>query len=549
MEYNETNYTELVKLIGSVKLDKHLDKHWRKKRYELQVHTNGYVYDAIVYNYPKEEVENTQFLINNYEPITKGSVWRGIDGFSKVLTNTSIEISGASRSVQFLNDNNIVNNYLQNIINKTSASDPNTYISYVKRDNILTSYFIETPEIIRLESDYIIYIDLENSEYTLEDDYNDYYDRECKGTKKGIKFVKSVQKKFTKKRIIYVSNSQYIEIEYKNGKSDADIILNENIVLEKPYYLSGVDVLNGIGNSPIHSFIPFGNRALLQYRAFIGIENIYGYPRLTEKEMQCNECYGTTFQSCDITDENPLGKKSCETCNGTGLKSIQSVHNVYKAKVNEDGNTDMESVRFHTLPTDMIDRSEKSWLKSIELGEDAIYVQKKIQTGNVESEGSKQITLEAMYNWLDRMATYIYPTMGKVFNGILNANGFSEIKVAKPTSYSILDEMDAFKMFSEIISSENPNFLKATQIESLLKRFVSSDNSIHKIVSVLKKVDKFLFYSNAELGNLSDRGVINDEDWRVHAMAYPTLMQLIEENPDLIYEDANIIKKNILASL
>jgi hypothetical protein len=307
--------------------------------------------------------------------------------------------------------------------------------------------------------------------------------------------------------------------------------------------------LNGIGNSPIHSFIPFGNRALLQYRAFIGIENIYGYPRMTEKEMACNECHGTTFQGCEVTDENPLGRKSCESCNGTGLKSIQSVHNVFKAKVNEDGTTDMESVRFHTLPTDMIDRSEKSWLKSIELGEDAIYVQKKIQTGNVESEGSKQITLEAMYNWLDRMATYIYPTMGKVFNDILKANKFAEVKVSKPTSYSILDEMEAFKMFSEIISSENPNFLKATQIESLLKRFVSSDNSIHKIVSVLKKVDKFLFYSNAELGNLSDRGVINDEDWRVHAMAYPTLMQLIEENPDLIYEDANTIKNNILASL
>ena len=56
---------------------------------------------------------------------------------------------------------------------------------------------------------------------------------------------------------------------------------------------------------------------------------------MTDKEMPCDLCLGTTYQSCEVSDQYPIGVKQCSGCGGTGLKSIQSVQNIYKAKEKE----------------------------------------------------------------------------------------------------------------------------------------------------------------------------------------------------------------------
>ena len=550
MIYNETNYIELVKLIGSNSIDTFLDQNWRKKRYELQVHTNGYVLDSFVYNYPKEDPENTKFLLDNYEPITKGSIWRGIDNISNILTSSYVDIVGDADSYSFINDNDIIKNYYKEFISKTTSSDPNTHVVNRLIDGIFKPYFVETTEIKSISENHILFIDLERSIYNIQDDYNDTYKRDRAKSK--IRFKKSIKKEYLKEFYVYISNGQYIEFERYTNENNATILNNFAINIKYPSLNTGIDVINGVGNSPIGNFIPFGNRAILQYRTFVAIENIYGYPRMTEVELPCNECHETGRKPCAVTNENPIGLETCTSCNGTGQKSQQSVFNIYKKRINTEApelNNNIPSIEYHTLPTDMIDRSEQSWIKSIEMGEDAIYVQKKINTGAVESAESKQVTLEAMYTWLNRVANNIFPTLNNCLEDTMALNKKKLVKVLTPKSLAVLGEMDALNMFKDIISSKSPIFVKSNLLETLLKKYISADNPIHRVVKILKKVDKYIFYTDEELQSFSDRAVMKDNDWKIHTLAYPTLMQMIEEDSELFEQDDESIVNKIKSLL
>lgn len=533
MTYKEKNFVGLADLIKSAKVNDYLKKTYESKRYELQVHTHGLVYDKIITLFENEDPENTKFVLNSYEPITKGSVWRGIDNIYKIFLNAGIKANGDTRSYEALKEIDFFNKYITNFIYQTTAVDPNSISVWVRNGEKLENKFINTEDILHISDNDILFRDKSQSQFTIEDDMRRV---------KTIQYKRGSRYKYTLEKLIYVSKEEYIEIDRTNLK---ETVTYSELIDIIPYTFTGVDKENKwVYNSPLHSFIPFANRAIMQHRQFFITEVLYGTPRMIEREMACDVCNSTGIVACDTCDS---GEDTCHSCKGSGKKTQQSHFNSYIVKENPDNpeiNTN-DPIKFVTLDVSQKESLERGWKGSLELAEDAIYIQKKVNTGNVESAESKAITLEAMYNWLNRIGSDIYQSMELTANQYLKRIGLPEIEIQTPSSYSILSENEAFDMLNKIIESPAPSYLKSTQIESFVSKYIPKTSNIHKILSVLQKVDKFVYFSNDEMNNLTNKAIITDEQYKRHVMAYPTLMQLLAEDSEMIWQDDTTIIKLI----
>jgi hypothetical protein len=149
-----------------------------------------------------------------------------------------------------------------------------------------------------------------------------------------------------------------------------------------------------------------------------------------------------------------------------------------------------------------------------------------------------------MYGWLDRISVQFYNNAEQIINLFSLLNGYEKVSVQKPISFAIMSEIESFEYLNLIVNSESPIFIKTTHVENFLKKYISSSSPIIRIVNVLKKVDIFCFYTKSDLKALSDNGIIDDKQWRIHAYAYPLLMQMYAIEPQILQlEDEVIIRK------
>jgi hypothetical protein len=153
--FDESNLGILSKLIsGNNNFDKTFKDDFNNKRYQTQVHSVGYVYDKVVSLFPNEEKGNTQFVIDSYEPITKGSFWRGIDNLKRVFNKTSINTVGNSNTLLELDSIGFFSKAIDSLMDG-SAYDPNSALYWKLNDeNGMDLELVESSDIINFTDDY-----------------------------------------------------------------------------------------------------------------------------------------------------------------------------------------------------------------------------------------------------------------------------------------------------------------------------------------------------------------------------------------------------------
>jgi hypothetical protein len=543
-KYDANNVGELIKKIQTGGIAEYQQYFWNKLKKALVVHTEGRLFDKVITVFNNEDPESSKFVLNTYESVTKGSVWRGIDNLSRIFNSTGFDITGDPSTIQTLSEQDFFGKYVNDFINISTARDPNTVQVWVKNDqDEWVSRFIETQFILLLNDDEIGFIDIEHSTYEIQVDRsrigsvtnvlhdhrkitNSYYE----GT---------VYTFGTKVRYIYINKEQFIQADYNQGEAEIKIE-NFSQPLKSPYTYTGVErIEKGVHNSAVAGFIPFGNHALIQHRTFRSVEALFGYPRMSEVELPCDQCVRGQV-SCSPCEEFPDGMKPCSECNGSGYLSLQSPFKIYKRKLFPDApelNANVRPVEFFTPDIGILNYNADAWRKTLQLGEDAIYIQQRVETGNVESAASREKTMESMYAWLGRISSVIYSNIQNALDNYSAITNGGAIVLNRPMSFAIMSEIEAFQYLNTIVTTDAPTFIKSTHIENFLNKYVSKTNPIIKVVDVLKRVDPFVFYTVADLKALSDAGVISDSDWRTHAYAYPLMMQMVTRDPELLVQD------------
>lgn len=557
---------------------------WKKEYFErvaknLQVHTKGQLFDKVDTLFPNEHQASKDHALKTYEPITKGSIWKAINNVNRIFANSSFSITVSDELNQFLTDyewkgQNLLDVYLEMWINHSLAEDPNGLfvvypLEYAEEKNICPIQFVRSELIKSWTKNQISFIS--------EIDSTVSYFYETATTKREVFYDSSIEG-INARSCTQTTYNQRLRVKVENEvvhlfTLDGFIIYNnttkktfEWLVYQFPETHSVLAVFPGGGmiidkadtpifDSFVSPFNPFGNLALLQHRNHRAVDLMFSYPRMSELETPCDKCEGGKIKGRKSTS-NPTGISNCGVCNGSGFVSIQSPYKVYKRKYDpqdagDNKHLDTKPVDFYSPDAAIIDYSKKSWREYLELAEEAVFVQKKTQTGNVESAESKGIDQEEMFSWLMNISKVFYNGM-RLFLQSLEAyvnDSETVVSVEKPYSFAVLTEEEAFVGLNLILTSEAPIFVKGNRVDNFLSKFVSKGSPIIKAVNVLKKYDSLLFYSLKEIQAFKSSNTITSEMWTKHILAYPELMRLWQIDNNLFEKSDDDIMKALDASI
>lgn len=541
-KFNSDNVFTLVNLISSAKtfIEDWKVEFWAKIASNLQVHTMGNFFMKSVTLYEQEPKEGKEYNVKSYEPITKGSINKGLLDLSRIFSTTSSNITISLKDTSNLK--NVLQQYVDKFVDIGQAKDPNS--KAVVQDGKIK--VIESVDILYLDKNSIIYIDRENSDYILIKKDNLILKGYCGDTK-----IESFNYEFIpsyngKKTIVVQNQFQTISIVRKDGNDYYDTIIEGRVrdLKVAPYVHLGVkEVMEGVFESAVSPFIPFGNMALLNHKTQRQVEALFGYPSMTEIESPCQEpsCVNGKNLCSDEEQAANGGQmyKNCTTCNGTGNVSMQTLWRKFMRKIDpnrtaSESGLDIPSVQYHLPPTDALTRTNELWKEALEMAEKAIFVNEKKETGNTQSADAKEKDLQEKYNSLTKSSNVFYNGLEVLLNIIYDDEN---IVVEKPLSLAVLSDIEVFQLLETISSSSAPQFIKSTHLENFLKRYVSQSNPIVKAVEILRKYDIFLFYTNKELDDIESLGGILKQDKIFHIYSFPILMQMYNENSDWFYSD------------
>lgn len=567
---DESTIKELVRLIQEAKMPEWWSKYASQLAYNLQVHTKGLMFDKITGLYPNEHPDSQKHCINSYESITKGSIWKAINNIIRVFNNSSynIQISEKTKSVieEYQDsEGSLFSQFLEDWIKNAVATDPNglcviypleytdDLYRYVTHHDII--HVSEETLIFKSESESEIKTEMIDTEYTKEVfiDYEEHYGYGSKGipnvSHSSVRtFNRRLEKKYVKTVYHVFTKTHFIRF-YKKDEGDKEFLFDyykhPKELETLPYFENGgVEIEKDLYESFVQPFVPFGNLSLMAHRNQRANDLNFSYPRMSEVQQACDACNGKGETSCDT------GWEACKTCKGSKYVSIQSPYKVYR-KVQDSFDVDGKifstpSVEFYTPPTAILEFTQKNWKEYLSMAEEAVFVQQKTDTGNVEAAKSKEIDREELYSWLSNISKVLYGNLEMFLQYLENYVNASPIQVSveRPFSYAILTESEAFEALSSMLSSSVPVPIKANQIDNFANKFISESSPVKRALQILKKFDLLLYYSSSDVSNAKGIGFVDNKMCQKHMLAYPILIQMYEMDKGLFdKEDEVIIKK------
>lgn len=563
---NEIEIAQLVKLIEEAKMPKWWVDYAAQLAYNLQVHTKGLMFDKITGLYPNEHPDSQKHCINSFEAITKGSIKKATNNIVRVFNNSSynIQISDKTRKViedYQDNEGSLFSQFLEDWVRNAVETDPNGLCVVYPLDYTDDLYrYVCYKDIITVTDDVLIFVSETESESKVEMIDQEYtkeifIDYEyAKTGQPNVRhtsvrtFNRRLEKKYINEVYHVFTKTHFIKF-YKDDPGDKefkyDFYKHPKTLETLPYFENGgVEIEKDLYESFVQPFIPFGNLALIAHRNQRAVELMFYYPRMSEVQQECDTCNGQGETKCEG------GTEVCKTCKGSKYVTIQSPYKVYR-KVHDSFDTDNKvfstpSVEFYSPDTGILNMVQKQWLGYLEQGEEAVFVQQKIKTGNVEAAKSKELDQEGLFAWLSNISKVLFNNLEMFLQYMENYVNASPIKVSveRPYSFAILTESEAFETMTILLTSNAPVLLKASQIDNFVNKFISESSPVKRALHILKKYDLLLYYSNDDILALKGNGAVSAKMVQQHTLAYPVLIQMYEMDQTLFdLEDDKIIVK------
>lgn len=585
MPIPQEQITPLIKAAQTKRLPKWKREFYDKTCRQLQVHTKGQLFTKVDTLFPNEHPASKKHCINSYEPITKGSIWKGINNLSRIFSNSSFDVNVGDELHQWLRDyehdgNNLVGYFLELWLHKAIAEDPNgLFVVYppdwAEAHDMCPVQFVRS-ELIRsygrLEdgTKYIAFVSEHDSEVE--------YKLETCATKRYVYWDETVNK-HNAKSVTETTYNERLQVKiikevthlltadgllvYKVQPNTTTVdfqVYNFEEPLSAPPYFYGGGVVADKADVPLYesflgSFLPFGNLALLAHRNHQAVDLQFSYPRMSELETPCMSCTDGKKKVKKTTD-HPLGLKDCEVCSGSGFVTHQSPYKSYLRKYDptDAGNNEhlkAKPVEFYTPDVGIVTYSKEEWRDYLKMAEQAIFIMQKVYTGNVQSAESKNIDLDELYAWLLNISKTFYGNLRCLLQFMEEYISRSPVTVSvnKPYSFAILTEEEAFVALTGILASEAPIFIKGNRVDDFVSRFVSKNSPINKALAVLKQFDPLLYYSTKDIQTFKGANTITQQMWTNHILGYPVMLKLYEQDHTLFDQETGQIIEQVTAGI
>jgi hypothetical protein len=554
---------------------------WKKDYFEkvakaLQVHTKGQLFNKVDTLFPNEHPDSKAHCVATYEPITKASIWKGINNLQRIFASSSFSYQVGEQLTEWLaeyehNGMNLLNYFLQEWIAKAVAEDPNgLFVVYppdwAEERGMCPVQWIRSDLIKSMTRNAVAFISEHDSEveYTYESNavsrqvFEDPSVNAMNAiTCTAVSYNQRLKVKVVKE-VVHLFTLDGFLIYTPNGRQDqyqTTIVDFADPLTQLPLFPGGGNIADRadlpLFESFVQPFVPFGNLALIQHRNHRAVDLTFSYPRMSEVQMACDHkgCAGGRVK-CPKTTAYPDGSMPCPKCKGSGYSVPQSPYKIYQPRYdpndpNENKHLAVDPVKFYSPDVGIINYSKDAWKDYLKQAETAIFVLQKVYTAtNPESAESKDKDLEDMYAWLLNPAKTFYNNLRFMLQALEDymSRNPSTVTVERPFSFAILTEGEAFMAMEQILQSKAPVFIKGNQVENFVTKFVSKDSPVIRALGILKQFDPLLFYSGDEVQTFKGSNVISADMYKVHVLAYPIMLSLYQQDRDFFnQEDSAII--------
>jgi hypothetical protein len=578
MPIDRKTLPDLIKTSEIKKVEGWKRDYWEKVARQLQVHTKGQLFSKVDTLFPNEHPDSKAHCLATYEPITKASVWKGINNLLRIFSSSSFSINVGDQLTEWLADyehdgNNLLNYFLQEWVHKAIAEDPNGLfvvypidwaeergicpIQWVRSELIKTRTGSMVSFVSELDSEVKYFY--ENVTTKREVFYDDTVGALNARSWTETTYNERLKVKVLKETVHLFTIDGFIIYTKQGGKNanqwETTIVDFADPLTQLPVFAGGGMVADRadqlLYESFVTPFVPFGNLALLQHRNHRAVDLQFSYPRMSELQVPCDHhgCSNGRVK-CPKTSAHPDGYMNCPSCKGRSFVTVVSPYKVYTPRydpndANENKHLQVDPVKFYSPDVGIINYSKDAWKDYLKKAEESIFIMQKVQTGNVESYESKELDLDDLYAWLLGISKVFYNNLRVMLQCLEDYISRSPmaVSVERPFSFAILTESEAFVAMNQILISKAPIFIKGNQVDNFVNKFVSRDSPIIRALEILKQYDPLLFYALDEVQTFKGSNVVSQDMYVKHVLAYPVLLKLYMQDKNLFYQDDATIMK------
>lgn len=570
---------DIVSFAITAKLPEWQGKLFKQNREAVQVHSQGQLFYKIDRLFPNEHSESKKHRVLSFESITEPSFDKAANNINRIFKNSSYTVEASEKTLQFAREDgfegqNLFNWFLDNWTKWALKEDPNSRIvvyplEYATEKGIHPIVFVPSDRIKFIDAETFVFIS-DESDITVQLQETrlsrEVFLDQTLGGKMNARTI--AENTFTPVLVETITRYVYhvfqkgegiYRIEQTKQGNTTDWTI-ELIKINSKDFLPVTEVGGSKGRyqiykSFLHAFVPFANLALLQHSQHTAVNFTFSFPRMSEIQTPCSNPH--CREGYVYLDDKDETKEKCKTCNGSAYTTNQTPYKVYTKRYDPQGvdggdkYLEVPDVQFYTPDTAILDYSKNEWKDYLAMAEKAVYIQQKVETGNVESAKSKDLDREDFYSFLSKIGHTYYGKLRFVLQCLENeiSSQKNQVGVNEPFSFAILTEGEAFDALQKILGSSVPVMIKANQVDAFINKFVSQSSPIRKFIDVLKLVDPLLYYSPAEITSFRTTGAVLDEAVSIHVFAFPVLQQMFFKDTELSLQDAESIANKLTTEL
>lgn len=537
---------DIVKYVKTLPFLKPTEKaeEYKEKFEEVAVHMRRLKPEKILLKRrPNEPTDIHEYRLENFEPITYGSIRRAYDNVSRILTPSNFPLSIDNDKIKnYLIEKNFNRmtfmEYFSNLVFNRMLEDANGFLVWLpggeglKNDSknvFAIPRLVYSFNLVDFADDLMVFLSPDNSI---------------------IEIAKGQYSREGKIYWLFTQNQFYTYTQKTPDIYELELVYNHNMGMFPVQILGGN--INGDGDfdSFFTPFIANANESIRQFSDWQALSMNSAHPIREVFHMNCE------IQSFDDDDEdengknNPNGKNKKYKSQKKRIALVPGPHGQIDRPI---GNTDpdglgdvyldpsIESVRYLRPPIDAVKAAMESYKILLKDAEDQLH----LNLGDQNQSGvAKEIDLRLNDDFINKignhLADFIETSMNILFAYYKHAKyneTSNEFRLPRPTNYRSRTQAELSDELAKLKTNNAPAMLQAAVSRQLAELRFSGDKLNEKIFEVITTYDPLYLYSVAEkqsmsVGNLSKRDDVTRSNY-----IYPTLLNMAEEMGHALFLD------------
>lgn len=534
-------FKNLFKLPKCTKKDE-----WEKVFNDMAVHTRKRKpTELLLARRPNEDDNVLAYRVNNFEPITYGSMNKALDDLHRIVCGISYSLDVPDNVREYL-DSYVIAQYANElhseIITPRVFIEKNTLRQDIDDPNGFLIWFPggagvkDSSQKVSAEPKLVLC-----SQYVYSDDFVFIYLAEEKTPLKD-----DDGKMVNEGDLFYFITKQEIWKMYQVGKKSdpkwkQEVVYKHNLGAFPIIVLGGDKNSEGFYESYFAPYLAFGNEAIRQYSDWQAI--------MVNSSFPIKEMFGTECQIERVEKDSNVPNDQEENYKGGGngnyeLKIMQpGPHGVIKRRVplpnmNDDAlPVEIPAIRYINPDIEVAKYSGEVWVQLIERAEQALNID--MTLGMDQSGAAKQIDKESQYSMITKIGNNffdnIYLNSLKIIDGYLNRVTFekSQCNINKPKTFWVKTEQELTQEIGQLKTSNAPGFFLAEATVDLAKKRFSGNPVKEKMFKFISLYDPVFTSTLAEKNMMLSSLTLSKEDY-IRSVRMPSILnQMVEEmSPD-----------------